>query len=923
MVLFGREPELRLLDAAADEAAAGRGSAILIEGEPGIGKSALLDALAARCARLGMRVLRATAEELEQELPFATAGACLDVLVTGGEAGRARVAALLRGEDAGRQRGAASHDFVVTEAMLDLVDEWCAVGPVAVLVDDVQWADPQSTVVLHRLCRGIEQYPLLVAVAAPPGPHGEAMGALVRSMAAKGARRLPLRRLPPEAVSELVEAALGAPAGPHLTSLIDTAEGHPLYVSELVAGLTREGAVRTDGGRAETADDAPPASLRETIMSRLDPLPAETRTTLCRAAALGSSVDPSLLAAVLDIPALELAESLSAATATGLLTEHGGGLHFRHDLICQVLARQTPPPVHQALHLRAAQVLMARADVERIAEHLTAAGGADCTDWLLQAAPQLTVRAPQHAVALLRAAIGAADPATGPALQRHLARALLWAGAGGEAEQLLHDELAADPDPAARAELLAMLMDAHFRQGRLAEAAAAGDDAARLPTAHPGRLHGFAAACRLLLGQLDAAEHSATLALRAGRPTGDAVAQVYGHNTLAALRFTQDRVPEALALNADAVALFDQAADTVMLDPLIVRALCLFALERPAELDAALDAAARRNRDTGGIYLTTAQLLRANVLFLRGRWDDALAEIRTGLDSPDPLRQAPALHGLAAMIGIHRGEVRTLDPDLSALAASSPLEARFITPLRWAYALAKETRAGPDAALDAAYPLWERPLVFNPRCLGYRLCADLARLAYAAGDTARLRALARSTAALLVEQPTDSVAATVDLCRGLLEDDPAPLLAAAESFARAGWPMHEGYAREHAAVLLARHGRPQPARDELARALALYTGLDAGHDIARARAHARQAGIRQGVRGPRQRPKHGWAALSQTEHKVALEVAAGRSNPEIAAQMFLSPRTVQSHVSSILAKLGVRSRVEIAVSATAEPLAGS
>ncbi|WP_186315634.1 ATP-binding protein [Catellatospora sichuanensis] len=919
MTLFGRDPQLRLLQAAADEAAAGRGSATLVEGEAGIGKSVLLDAVAAYCDRLGMRILRAAGEQLEQDLPFAVAGACLDVLTTGGEPQRARVAALLRGAGADRQPGAAGHDFVVTEAMLDLVDEWCSAGPVAVIVDDVQWADPQSIVVLHRLCRGIGQYPLLVVISAAPEPRGEAMSALVRSMTAKGAQRMTLPPLDPQAVAELVQASVGAPTGPQLTQLLAAAEGHPLYLTELVAGLERDGALRISRGHAETDHDTPPAqSLQAMIMSRLGPLPAPTQAVLHQAAALGGPVDLPLLAAVLDVPVLDLAEACTAATGAGLLVETEAGLQFRHDLIRQGLARQTPSSVRSMLHLRAAQVLMDRgADVEQIAEHLAQADRAEHGQWLMEVAPQLTVRAPDLAVTLLRAAAAdAADDVTATRLNVDLIRALLWAGQTDEAEQILHDQLAAYQSSAVRTQLLELRMDGYFRQGRLQQAAAAGEDAARLAPVHPGRLYGFAAVCRLLIGEFDAGDRLASEALRTGLASGDVVAQAYGHNTLAVLRFAQNRVREALDLNAAAMNALDHPDSVLIVDPLVVRALCLFALDRPAELDQVLDAAMRRNRDTGGVYLTTAQLLRANVLFLRGRWDDALAEIRTSLDSPDPLCQAPALHGLAAMIAMHRGQARTLDAELAALATSSPLETRFTAPLRWAHALAVEADTGPGEALDILYPLWEQPPTFSPRCIGYRLCADLARLAHAAGDADRLRDLADSMAELLAEQATSSVEGTAALCRGMLDDDPSQLLAAAASFAQVGWPLHEGYAHEHAAILLAGNGRLQPARDELASAVALYTGLDAARDIDRARARGRQAGIRQGVRGPRGRPKHGWAALSETEYKVALAVAEGRSNPDIAAQMFLSPRTVQSHVSSILAKLGLRSRVEIAVGAS-------
>ncbi|MFD0591463.1 hypothetical protein ACFQZ4_01800 [Catellatospora coxensis] len=214
--------------------------------------------------------------------------------------------------------------------------------------------------------------------------------------------------------------------------------------------------------------------------------------------------------------------------------------------------------------------------------------------------PQLTVRAPDLAVTLLRAAAAeAVDEATATSLNIALIRALLWAGHTDDAERVLHDQLAAFQSPATRTQLLELRMDGYFRQGRLQQAAAAG-------RTRPGSRQRTPAACtasppcRLLIGEFHTADRLAGDALRTGLATGDAIAQAYGHNTLAVLRFAQNRVLEALDLNTDAMSALDQGDATMIVDPLVVRAMCLFALDRPAELDLVLDAAMRRNRDTGG-----------------------------------------------------------------------------------------------------------------------------------------------------------------------------------------------------------------------------------------------------------------------------------------------------------------------------------
>ena len=112
-------------------------------------------------------------------------------------------------------------------------------------------------------------------------------------------------------------------------------------------------------------------------------------------------------------------------------------------------------------------------------------------------------------------------------------------------------------------------------------------------------------------------------------------------------------------------------------------------------------------------------------------------------------------------------------------------------------------------------------------------------------------------------------------------------------------------------MLLAQGGDPAAARRWSAEAIGIYEGLQAGWDIQRADARLREHGVRRGQRGARRRPDSGWESLTPTELKVAGLVAEGLSNPDIASNLVLSRRTVETHISHILTKLGVRSRTEI------------
>jgi DNA-binding CsgD family transcriptional regulator len=146
------------------------------------------------------------------------------------------------------------------------------------------------------------------------------------------------------------------------------------------------------------------------------------------------------------------------------------------------------------------------------------------------------------------------------------------------------------------------------------------------------------------------------------------------------------------------------------------------------------------------------------------------------------------------------------------------------------------------------------------------------------------------------------------------------LLAAAEAYHQLGYAVNRAQALEDAAVLLAQQGEATAARTAHTQAVDGYTALGAAWDIRRADTRLRAHGIRRGIRGPRsphRRPVTGWQALTLTELTVAGLVAKGLSNPDIAAELFLSRRTVQSHVSHILTKLGAHSRVDIARTAAA------
>lgn len=928
-VIVGRSAEVATLRALAERAADGTGAVAVIEGDPGIGKTTVLDALALECDRLGFRVLRGAAEELERQVPFAAISVCLGLRGAAPDSDAAAVAAALRGEEAlGRSTAAVSREIAIAEEILDLVERWSTAGPTAILLDDAQWADPASVLVLHRLSQGIEAQPVLLVLATRPTVAEEPVTGLLRALSGRGAHVLRLKPLDEEAVAAMVEALLGAAAGTGLLKLVSGAGGNPLYVSELVSAAFREGAVQITEGVADVSDTLietgsgwMPRSLVEAVLSQLNFLPPAAREALQIAAVLGQTIDVSLLATVLDTSVVQAWAVVHLAIRVGLVEETGTELGFRHDLIREALAESLPAPVRRAVQRRAGESLAAAgAPPERVAEHLFAGPGIDTSGatWLVQAADTLIVRAPALAVDLFRRAI-AAGVGDANALRFHLARALLWAGRLKEAEQAAQDALADGRDPEREGDLRWLLAQACFRLGHIDDVVAGAREAVaspRVSEAQKGRFHGLAALCLLFQHRLPETAAEAAKSVAAGEASGDPVAIGYGHYAHAALRQAQGRPSEALAAVDLARRRFAEGIrPDLQVDPDGLRGHCLIQLDRLTEADAALAAAIRGNLRVDGVYAALNQAARVLVRLLDGRWDDALAEIRTGLEMPDPLGwAAAALRAVQALIEAHRGSFHGSPEQLSGPGRP----ARFLSYLTaWAVATGHETHGRPGEAIGTLqrYRADSRGMV--PAALLTPIYPDLARLADAAGDHKLVQELAALTESLATAEPTASRRGTAGLCRGLAERDPELLGIAAAVFRDASRPLFEAYARENAATVLAKLGRTADARRSLEAAVAIYERLDAAWDVSRAEARLRNAGVRRGVHGSRKRPRQGWDALTETETRVALLVAEGYSNPDIAAQLFISRRTVQTHVSNILAKLNLNSRVELAVVAAA------
>lgn len=367
-LLVGRDGELSRLAGWVRDVADGRGSAVLVDGEPGIGKSALVRAACVTALGAGCQVYWGAGDELGQALPLLPLLDALRISAAAPDPRRAAIAGMLRGE----ATAAKSADLAVAaaEQLLALVEELCHAGPAVLVVDELQWADRTTVAVWSRLARSVRQLPLLLIGVMRPIPRRDDLRVLRRII--EPAVRLRVGRLPDAAVLDLVATLAGGKPGDRLAELADGAAGNPLYLTELLGALTRGACLAVDeAGIAELTGGPAPDSLPEAIADRLGFLSEAARTVLRAAALLGVGFSVADLVTVTSSPLAGLLPALDEARAAGVLAEAGDDLAFRHPLIRKALYDELPASVRVAWHRTAAEALAeAGAPVERVARQL-------------------------------------------------------------------------------------------------------------------------------------------------------------------------------------------------------------------------------------------------------------------------------------------------------------------------------------------------------------------------------------------------------------------------------------------------------------------------------------------------------------------------------------------------------------------------
>lgn len=897
-MLVGRKAERSTLQALFEGVIGGRGGALLVTGEPGIGKTALLEEAIDRAH--GLTVLRASGRESEIDLPFATLA---ELLLPAKEALAALPdpqARALRGALGLEEEGRAVEPLAVAVATLGVLAALAREQAVLAVVDDLQWVDDASRAVVLFVARRLSRLHVALVLASRQGELPESDGA-------RDLHRLELAALRAREAGELLSGSARVPLdGAVRRRLLALSAGNPLALLELPTALSD---AQLQGREPLGEPIAVNGGIERTFGARVARLPARTRQALLVASAAGADASTTLWKA-LEQQGLG-ADDLSPAELDGLVTVAGDDVVFRHPLVRSVVYHGASPSEQRAAHALLSRV---EDDADRRSRHRAAAavapdeGAAAELDAaagraLARGAPASAARAFEEA-----ARLSDGEQARGTRLAR-AARAAHRAGDVSSAGRYAASARPLAADPLTVADLLLVESDLRMRQGDL-------EGAHRSLVAHAE-----------LLVDVDRARAATMLLLAAKLRIFRLEAQVAVDEVERALALLPPGEHELVHLTALSMSrtvagrpgareVARAAADVAAQSPhghahTLGIAWPLVWLEEYDLAREVTDRAIAVQREAGFLlYLPQSLLPRAELEFRTGRWDAAIAAATEALDLLEETQQpteAAAAAGVLARMLAARGDAEGCRALVQRALAS---DVEFGLRSSGAHALAAEglLQLGLRRPDEALAPLETAERIVSLGAVGepwlFLSAPDLVEALARAGQEARARDVLRGYEERAAGRVSASAAAA--RCRGILD---------------AGWqdafdealalhdevptPFERARTELCYAERLRRARKRGEARDRLHAAVEVFDELGAVPWAERARAELRASGERTRRRAT---PVN---ALTQQELAVARLVVGGATNREAAATLFVSPKTIEFHLANAYRKLDVRSRTEL------------
>jgi DNA-binding CsgD family transcriptional regulator len=889
----------------------GRGGVLVIEGPPGIGKSRLLTEVMALADKGGVRTLFGEAFEYQQTVPFFSLFmATLHADPPVGDADALR-----------RLGGSADLRYWVVHDLGDAIGAAAAQTPLAIVLEDIHWADNGTLLALRSLATARPEVAVLWVLTARSGAGGPGVQETLSVLQRADAAVLRVAAMSPSAVAGMVSDAVRANADESLLNLAAKAHGNPFLVRELVGGLGEEGRLKVSGGRAVATGHALPRRLGAGMQQRLDHLSGGAGEVVRVAAVLPDRFSAGLLAAMLERQPASLMAAVGEAVRADLLVEDGEQLRFRHDLLREATRQSLPQSLRRAMERQSASIMLSMGaepaevatQLARSAEH----GDREAIGALRQAAQSVghsdasaAADLSKHALELL-----AADDAEHGLLVAETVGLLNRASRYEEAEELAVAALSEVASPQEEAEIRLRLatLNKHSTQRRVEEnrrALQLGGISEVTRARHLAWL-----AYNLMFqkqgGQQRAAANEAAAAAAS---TGDLESKIVATLTLALLDCGEGyagravrRLEElcALARTSDATAAHDLAAMHYALLLAVVGRLD----DAAAQVADGTEQARREGNamahaiwatDDGVVHLTAGRLSAA-----RAAIESLPPSQRTAVSEPDVMRMViltevaartddrtllqHMIHDARDAYSIGSSAVRRGAANVLALAAWQRDDVHDA--MRWLG----------DIALYES-PIW--PQVLDRVILS-------ARVASAAGDAGLRARVLQATDLLERERPAIPLFTGVaEYARGILERDAQALVAATDVLHSSSRPLLYAAAAEDAGGELACTDRGDEALDQLNAAFDTYMEHEALADARRVGRELRRLGVqRRIVSHPR--VKTGWDSLTDAELTVVNLIAQGVTNRSVATQLHLSLHTVKTHVHNAFAKLGINSRAQL------------
>ena len=903
-VFVGRERELARVDQLVQTALEGRAGGLFVFGEAGIGKTRLLSEAARIAAEQGTRVARASCLPLTTVLPLDPALELVRAL----------------GDPAPSGSGGPLRELFWT--VVERLERASVEGPVLLCLDDLQWSDAATIDLVHYCLARLSDLPLAWLLASRPG---RAQAQLVHRLERDGRMdRLELGALSSAETRRLAGAVLDGHEVDDgmLAAVYERTGGNPFLSIELLQAISRAGIATSGSGDAAqgSIDGTVPTSVNEAIAERAADLTADVRAALDWAAVLPQPFTFAELETVAGASAAGAPEEL--ADAGFLVKSNDGRWGFVHSIVHDAVYDRLPEAERIRRHGHVADAL-ADGPLERLAPQLERArrfGDAAAT-YLKLAEQSLNRGQGEDAVRLYELAARLASTARDQPLSRRARAgrtvALVRAGRADEAQGAaseLRAELRETGDPEERLGFLSRFAN------ELMLVQSTGDlDAARdaLEEAEPLIEHADGDALA------DALATRAWLSLRSGDPTraltdAEHAAELTHDSPDAALQATILN-PLGLAIGmardaAEGIPVLERAAQHALAADLPAQAgrayTNLTYLAEHAGDGAASQAYAQRGLELDGVSATQVAQLHSNLAFHRGVVGDLdgalphhLAALRVA-ERAGPRAQQSAANGLA-YVHIWRGELTSARRLLERykVLPDSTLDTRAA--VLWGL-----LREAEDAPADALAHYLTGARLNDPNAMSCE--AGVARTAVAIGDLPTAQAALAHLDQLVARWPVGEWMRQET--RGWIATSEHRTNDAINHFQTAANDCSRAY---DTARLRFETARLTTDRDQLLAAIDQFEQMGAHRAADHARATARTLGIRTGRRQDRT------GVLSAREQEVAQLIAAGNTNAEIAATLYLSPRTVERHVGNILTKLGYRSRIQIATDAAAGRLPGT